>query len=177
MPPLKEKIETFLNHQIQNEDEVTDVNVWLLNKLFTTAPFPIDQTHQIGKNVTLNKCNRIKSNNLNLNLSSKSTKYEWMSSYTADTDTDADKYGKYTNDTTDTCDRYTTNSNSIKKLNSNSTDHLPQTPSNTCQLLNAPSSLTYEIRKRPIDKNDNDDKDDSDSERFKRIARRLNFNE
>lgn len=84
VPPLKKRIETFLN---RFEDEGKD-DKWILNELFTTAPFPLNPLHQIAANITLNRLNqpkpRIQAHS--------TTKYEWMSPFpSAQASTDQQK--------------------------------------------------------------------------------------
>lgn len=143
LPPLKKRIETFLT---KFKEEGKD-DKWILNELFTTAPFPKSQTHQISSNITLNILNQIKPRNQQGQ--SQVTKYEWQCPFPITQELPT-YYGQ------------------------NQMMRMPQTPSNTSQLLNIPTTSLYseQQKRRPPS-------DDSSSNEFrlKKVARRLDFSE
>lgn len=72
IPPLRKKIETFLKKR-ENSDG-SDGTKWILNELFTSAPFPINYLHHMTPNITLNRLNQPKPQPSKI----LSQKYEWI---------------------------------------------------------------------------------------------------
>ena len=68
IPPLRKKIETFLKKR-----DKTDGTKWILNGLFTSAPFPNNQLHHVTSNITLNRLNQPRSPSI-----TSTEKYEWI---------------------------------------------------------------------------------------------------
>lgn len=153
IPPLKKRIEAFL---IRFKEEGKD-DKWILNELFTTAPFPKNSSYQIASNVTLNRLNQIKPRNQLNSL----TKYEWQCPYPP-----SSLLPIYYNN----------------RQNEREHEHeqmkMPQTPSNTSQLLNNPTSLSlYSVHDHLKRRLPTDDTDESKEFRMKKVARRLDFSE
>ena len=73
IPPLRRKIETFLLKRGRENTNLleSDTSTFLLNGLFTTAPFPINQLHFVTPNITINRLNQRKS-------PISTDKYEWV---------------------------------------------------------------------------------------------------
>ena len=129
IPPLRNKIEKFLKKRESTES----LDSWILNGLFNTAPFPINQFYHVTPNITLNRLNQPKLQSTTIS----TDKFEWI--------------------------------NPIEN-NSNSKIQIPQTPSNTSQLFNWPTSPTTPQKRHTFSI-------DSDDFRIKKVARRLDFSE
>jgi hypothetical protein len=148
LPHLRRRIETFLT-RFKGEGK-DDKWKWILNELFTTAPFPKNPSHKIASNVIVS-LNRL--NQFNLRNSSNSiTKYEWQCPYPPqDLQCHDDEHEQI---------------------------RMPQTPSNTSLLLNIPTTSLYSAteklkQRRPL----TDETDEIKEFRMKKVARRLDFSE
>lgn len=148
LPPLRKRIETFL---IKFKGEGKDDKCkWILNELFTTAPFPKNPSHKITSNVTVS-LNRLNQFNLR-NPSNSIIKYEWQCPYPPqDLQSNDDEHEQM---------------------------RMPQTPSNTSLLLNIPTTSLYSPtehlkQRRPL----TDETDEIKEFRMKKVARRLDFSE
>lgn len=67
IPPLRKKIETFLKKRDDGGSK------WILNGLFTSAPFPINHLYHVTPNITLNRLNQPKPPQSKIS----KQKYEW----------------------------------------------------------------------------------------------------
>lgn len=156
VPPLRKRIESFLNRK----REEGDGDKWILDGLFTTAPFPLSPVHQIGGNVTLNRLSQPKPK---YRPTSAVTRYEWARPYKTDNDDGINK-----------SHNYNTHNISFNAPHNIIHNH-PQTPFNTSLLLNGPSSPQttdfHDFKRRPHEESDNND------DRMRRVARRLDFSE
>ena len=156
VPTLRKRIESFLN---RFKDELKDEH-WILNELFTTAPFPQSPSHQIASNVTLtlNRLNQPKPKNQNTSI-----KYEWFCPYTP----------------TAMIPTVIVPEHQQQSYN----QRIPQTPSNTSQLLNIPTTSFYsehDFKRRlpPLSAEEEEKTTDESKEfRLKKVARRLDFSE
>ena len=153
VPSLKKRIESFLNHQQTRQQKDSLEPRWILDGLFTSAPFPSTPQYQLSTNVTLNRLNQPKSESRATSTSTR-TRYEWINPL-----------------------EYCTN-NSNNNVNSNNCDPFKlaakiKTPSNTSQLFNfntaAATTEDSDTRKRPHQSQSPNDL------RLKRIARKLDF--
>ena len=150
LPPLRKRIEALL---LQFKEEKKKDSKWILNELFTTAPFPKNTSYQIAENVILNRFNRFKVWNQR---DGGGTKYEWQ------------------------CPYPTLQENREQMIISHEQRDeqilLPQTPSNTSQLLKISTaslfdSATEQQKRRPAPI------EESQENRLKKVARRLDFSE